>query len=408
MSRCINEVKTNNRIVLTGYPVQNNLLEYWCMVDFVRPAYLRTQNEFQALFETPILFGQCVESTSSESQLMRYRLHVLQLKLEKCVQRRSHILLEPHLHEKYEYVLLLKMTAQQTKMYTNLIGAIHNPLEFFSTSLKIFNHPDILFQYLNEKHKKNLNIEWSSDLFHTYSTNQIENSIKMQMFFCILDESIQMGDRVLLFSHILDTLDILETFLKLNSACKWIKNFNYYRLDGSTSTSERQKLINGFNNNENVKLFLIYTKAGSLGTNLTGANRVVLFDISWNPCHDAQAVCRVYRFGQEKRCITYRLITDCSIEKKVFDRQINKQIMALNVVDKNNTLPYISKLDLTNILKHCNKDESIDKIDIKAEKYLDTVIRKVIEKLLVNSCRKSRSNMTLFSLRMKKLNYLIR
>ncbi|KAL3268191.1 hypothetical protein HHI36_007317 [Cryptolaemus montrouzieri] len=196
--------------------------------------------------------------------------------------------------------------------------------------------------FLNLKDKEDCGIpyDWAVDLLKDYVPGCIENSAKMEILFCIIRESISLGDRLLVFSQSLITLDLIEQFLQSSivpgDSVNWAKNTSYYRLDGSTSALEREKLINEFNSNPKIHLFLVSTRAGSLGINLVGANRVVVLDASWNPCHDTQAVCRVYRYGQRKPCFVYRLVVDNCLEKKIYDRQINKQGMSDRVVDECN------------------------------------------------------------------------
>ncbi|XP_017094325.2 helicase ARIP4 isoform X2 [Drosophila bipectinata] len=560
ISLALKQIRTRRRIVLTGYPLQNNLLEYWCMVDFVRPNYLGTRTEFCNMFERPIQNGQCVDSTPDDIKLMRYRAHVLHSLLLGFVQRRSHTVLQSTLPQKYEYVILVRMTAFQRKLYDTFMTdvvrtkAFPNPLKAFAVCCKIWNHPDVLYnflkkcetdldleideelpkgtptptveptpdpsiniaspvaekkpngagepvhtldtmpkaenqtlfslptsdlnaKYLNKspnfyeekteplgygsfssesknnywmdssilpkpgcvevkqtdtsmannfesitgsseivdldtneiktvetniqpsvcstnqidnecntnkpsewsatgvknavaepfkkllKSKRNdeFSCSWAVDLMKNYVSGLISNSPKMEIFFCILKESMHLGDRILLFSQSLLTLNLLEGYLKSSyvpgSNQFWTRNVSYFRLDGSTSSQERERLVNEFNANTNVKLFLISTRAGSLGINLTGANRVIIFDASWNPCHDTQAVYRIYRYGQTKPCFVYRIVMDKCLEKKIYDRQIKKQGMSDRIVDECNPEAHLSMKDITNLCHDYDSDE---------------------------------------------------
>ncbi|XP_039748598.1 uncharacterized protein LOC120625599 isoform X2 [Pararge aegeria] len=233
------------------------------------------------------------------------------------------------------------------------------------------------------KQLEEMTYDWATELLKDYVPGLIENSAKMELFFYILNESIKLGDRLLLFSQSLFTLNLIEDYLERNyipgTNQLWERNTSYYRLDGSTHALEREKLINEFNANPNVHLFLVSTRAGSLGINLVGANRVIVFDASWNPCHDTQAVCRVYRYGQRKPCFVYRFVMDCCLERKIYDRQINKQGMADRVVDECNPDAVLSMKEITNLCY--DNDEKVPEIKDLLEykdKYIDVLMQGVI------------------------------
>ncbi|XP_054001381.1 uncharacterized protein LOC128888506 isoform X3 [Hylaeus anthracinus] len=229
--------------------------------------------------------------------------------------------------------------------------------------------------------------DWATELMKGYVPGLIDASAKMTIFFCILEEAITLGDRVLAFSQSLFTLNLIEDFLARNSlkhpdgqTDAWIKNVNYYRLDGSTSALEREKLINEFNSNSKIHLFLVSTRAGSLGINLVGANRAIVFDASWNPCHDTQAVCRVYRYGQQKPCFVYRLVTDNCLERKIYDRQISKQGMADRVVDQCNPDAHLSLKEATTLSWDWEEDSQVQDFSQTKDSYTDEVMHRVLER----------------------------
>jgi RAD54-like protein 2 len=422
ISQALKQIKTKRRIVLTGYPLQNNLMEYWCMVDFVRPNFLGNKTEFSNMFERPIQNGQCIDSTPKDVRLMKHRAHVLHEQLKGFVQRRGHTVLRQSLPAKTEHVLFVRMTAIQRRLYRRFMEelidnrCVSNPLKAFAVCCKIWNHPDVLYNFLKKKEdididfdpeevmtlsatkpgkeepevqlpfgkKEEINYDWAQGMLTKYTPELEDNSNKLQIFLGILEESLAVNDRILLFSQSLFTLNLIEEFLrrkKLSQAEEpWQQGTNYFRLDGSTSALERERLINNFNNNTNIKLFLVSTRAGSLGVNLVGANRVVIFDASWNPCHDTQAVCRVYRYGQTKATHVYRLVTDNSLEKKIYDRQVNKQGMADRIVDELNPDAHLSSKEVHSLI--CDEGEDPEESDMLDEvsRFEDPVMRKIVSR----------------------------
>ncbi|XP_066515415.1 transcriptional regulator ATRX-like isoform X2 [Hoplias malabaricus] len=190
---------------------------------------------------------------------------------------------------------------------------------------------------------------WYRDLLSDGDAAILEHSGKLVLLMEILYLAEQLQDKVLVFSQSLLSLDLIETFLELANKAKdqgtksiykgeklWLRNNDYYRLDGTTSATARKKWAQEFNNirNKRGRLFLISTRAGSLGINLVAANRVIVFDASWNPSYDIQSIFRVYRFGQRKPVYIYRFLAQGTMEQKIYERQVAKQSLSSRVVDQ--------------------------------------------------------------------------
>uniref|UniRef100_A0A8C3AIS3 RAD54 like 2 n=1 Tax=Cyclopterus lumpus TaxID=8103 RepID=A0A8C3AIS3_CYCLU len=452
-SQALKNIQTRRRVVLTGYPLQNNLIEYWCMVDFVRPDFLGTRQEFSNMFERPILNGQCVDSTPQDVQLMRYKSHVLHSLLEESFIFNNILqILTDQLPSKEEHVILVRLSPLQRALYTEFMNRFReagnsgwlslNPLKAFCVCCKIWNHPDVLYEtlqkenlasdqdldldditstgltrcptapnqkskplqnpnpvgglslnQLQEKANQVITYEWARDILYDYKPGILEHSAKMVLLFHLIEESVRKGDKILVFSQSLSTLTLIEDFLAKrpvppspNTSSRdipnqnWVRNLNYYRLDGSTTASERERLINQFNapSNTSAWVFLLSTRAGCLGVNLIGANRVVVFDASWNPCHDAQAVCRIYRYGQRKPCHIYRLVCDFTLEKKIYDRQISKQGMSDRVVDDLNPVLSFTRREVESLLHFVEEEPDPSQVQLQPHDSMEGVLQKAV------------------------------
>ncbi|XP_012940516.1 transcriptional regulator ATRX [Aplysia californica] len=222
-----------------------------------------------------------------------------------------------------------------------------------------------------EEPENQVSSQWWAQYVTEDDKSKLELSNKLTLLFEILRMCEEIGDKVLIFSQSILSLNIIENFLenidsKFQQECdekpegeeekpeeemfgrQWTKNLDYYRMDGSTSAQNRQAWAQSFNDLENyrARLFLISTKAGGLGINLVAANRVIIFDASWNPSHDVQSIFRVYRFGQTKPCYIYRFLAQGSMEEKIYERQVTKLSLSQRVVDEHQIERHFSASDL--------------------------------------------------------------
>ncbi|KAI2657276.1 Transcriptional regulator ATRX [Labeo rohita] len=206
--------------------------------------------------------------------------------------------------------------------------------------------------------------DWYKEFVTEPDSEVLEHSGKMVLLFEILRMAEEVEDKVLVFSQSLISLDLIEDFLELAGRAKeegklspykgegkWFRNIDYYRLDGSTNATTRKKWAEEFNDTSNVRgrLFLISTRAGSLGINLVAANRVIIFDASWNPSYDIQSIFRVYRFGQVKTVFVYRFLAQGTMEEKIYDRQVTKQSLSFRVVDQQQIERHFTMNELTEL-----------------------------------------------------------
>lgn len=312
---------TRNRIILSGTPVQNNLTELWSLFDFISPMRLGNLMEFREQFEIPIKQGGYANASNFQVVQAEQRAEILKESIGKYLLQRLKVDVASDLPEKTEQVLFCKLTEGQRSAYETFlksdeVSAIldkrRQALYGVDVLRKICNHPDLL--------DKNLKFKAGYD----YGSPRL--SAKLQLTKDLLQKvMIPNGHKALLFSQGKLMLEIIEKCIR---EC----GISYVRMDGDTPIEQRQPMIDRFNEDPDIHVFLMTTRTGGLGTNLTGADRIIIFDPDWNPSTDLQARERAWRLGQVRPVKIYRLMTEGTIEEKIYHRQIFKQFMTNKVL----------------------------------------------------------------------------
>jgi DNA excision repair protein ERCC-6 len=316
------ELRTPNRVILSGTPMQNNLTELWSLFDFVFPMRLGTLVSFRDQFEIPIKLGGYANASNLQVETAARCAETLKETISPYLLQRWKADVASDLPKKTERVLFCKLTGIQRRAYQQFLASseMQSILDGKRQSLygidilrKICNHPDLV------NHK-----QLSQKAGYDYGI--ASQSGKMQVVKALLEMWKKAGHKTLLFAQHRIMLDIMQKFIgKLDG-------FNYRRMDGNTSIKDRQNLVDEFNNDPNLHVFLLTTKVGGLGVNLTGANRVIIYDPDWNPSTDVQARERAWRLGQKREVEIYRLMTAGTIEEKIYHRQVFKQILTNKIL----------------------------------------------------------------------------
>ncbi|MDN4619107.1 SNF2 helicase associated domain-containing protein [Paenibacillus sp. PsM32] len=306
VAKAVKQIKAQYRFALTGTPIENSIYELWAIMHVVFPQLLGDKKSFADL--------------SNETVAKRIRPFVLR-RLKKDVLK--------ELPDKQEHILISELLPEQKKLYAAYLARLQQ---------------DAL-KHLNDKAVPQNKIKILAGLTRLRQlcchpalfVQQYEGgSAKLEQLLEIVEESLDAGKRLLIFSQFTEMLGIIGQELQQAQV-------PYFNLDGSTPVAERVELCNRYNQGER-DIFLISLKAGGTGLNLTGADTVILYDLWWNPAVEEQAADRAHRIGQQNTVQVIRLIAQGTVEDKMFELQQTKKHLIDEVIQAGTEQPALTAL----------------------------------------------------------------
>jgi SNF2 family DNA or RNA helicase len=382
------QLNCKRRIILSGTPYQNNMAEFYTVIDFVNPDALGTYQHFRSTYETPL---HSPKIAAARKQELAKRLFQI---TSPFILRRGLDVLKEYLPNKTERVLFIQPSALQREVYdkyvhSSSVSALLESLEGLGSALaaittlkKLCNHPILLHQQVctpvarvnqrsrGEDEEEDADEDEDTDQSFRLTTTQFEQCVaalkqcksksgealddttaqvvlqqlvphsnKFVVLAALLQSLRVRKEKIVIASNYTKTLDLLEAL------CRAL-HVTFRRLDGSTDITVRQTLVDQFQSEQTIMAFLLSTKAGGQGINLFAANHLVLFDCDWNPAYDLQTTARIWREGQKRETQIYRFLLAGTIEEKIFQRQLMKQTMSRNVIDDDTVSESFSQEDL--------------------------------------------------------------
>ena len=324
ISKAVNTLSGQHRLILTGTPVENSTMDLWSQMNFINPGLLGGRHTFNKQFLQPI------EKRQSEHKAAR--LHAL---IKPFVLRRLKTQVATDLPEKVTQVKYSTMTEEQEEIYESVKNHYREEILKGAQVLGANNQQFMLLRGLT-KLRQLANHPKLTESDYDAGSGKLEDIIHM------IRSTVSEGHKVLIFSQFVRHLAIVKDFLEEEGI-----RFSY--LDGRTK--DRQDQVEAFQQDPAIKVFLISLKAGGVGLNLTAAEYVFLLDPWWNPAVESQAIDRAHRIGQQKKVFTYKFITRNTVEEKIMALQARKTALADGLVGKEESfIKGLSKEDISALL----------------------------------------------------------
>lgn len=358
LSQAVKQIRSQHRLLLSGTPIQNNVLELWSLFDFLMPGFLGSERAFNERFSKPILADRDGKATAKEREAASAALEALHKQVLPFLLRRLKEDVLSDLPPKIIQDYYCDLSDVQKVMYDEFShsnaaeeagefaaggGGQTHVFQSLQYLRKLCNHPALVLrddkQALAKVEYKLGKVPPLHDLSHAPKLE----ALKQLLTDCGIglpqvDKSDPSGPftgshRVLIFCQLRPMLDLIESDLFRAH----MPTVSYMRLDGATDPRKRHAIVETFNADPKIDVLLLTTSVGGLGLNLTGADTVIFVDHDWNPMKDLQAMDRAHRLGQKKVVNVYRLITRGTLEEKIMGLQRFKLNIASSVVTQQNS-----------------------------------------------------------------------
>lgn len=335
ITKVVKKIQAETKFALTGTPLENSILELWSIFDFIMPGYLASLTKFQSKYK--------IKDFDEESEIL---IKSLSKQINPFILRRKKQDVIKELPEKLVNDIYIELKEDQKKLYIAELNRVKEEMKQIIENDGINKARFLILQLLTKLRQICID---PKIIYENYT----DGSNKLDQLEMLVNEYTKNNHKILIFSSFKTALNIVKE--KLNN-----NKIKTYMIDGSVPAKDRMEMVDNFNNNDDVKVFLIMLKSGGTGLNLATADVVIHLDLWWNPQAENQATDRAHRIGQKNTVEVVHLITKGTIEEKILELQNKKRILSDKLIDGDirdkNIISELTEDDIKTLLSYENRD----------------------------------------------------